>query len=112
MSLHMRGKPLLPALPCTCFKCPPAAAGGLPRCPALASSRKLPAALPCLLAVIAHFISDYERHGAYTGFPSLGVEWQKMERPVLRQALGMKASGWLVCWYSAAHGVDGPGIAC
>ena len=46
--------------------------------------------------MIAHFISDYERHGAYTGFPSLGVEWQKMESPVLRQALGMQASGWLV----------------
>jgi S1-C subfamily serine protease len=40
--------------------------------------------------VIEHFINDYERHGRYTGFPSLGIEWQKMESPVLRQALGMQ----------------------
>lgn len=49
------------------------------------------------------FINDYERHGRYTGFPSLGIEWQKMESPVLRQALGMQVRsgraghycGWL-----------------
>ncbi|KAL4419940.1 hypothetical protein ABPG75_007038 [Micractinium tetrahymenae] len=40
--------------------------------------------------VIEHFINDYERNGRYTGFPSMGVEWQKMESPVLRQALGMQ----------------------
>ena len=44
-------------------------------------------------AVIEHFCNDYERHGRYTGFPSLGVEWQKMESPVLRRALGMKVGG-------------------
>ena len=43
-------------------------------------------------AVIQHFINDYERHGRYTGFPSMGVEWQKMESPVLRQALGMQVA--------------------
>lgn len=43
--------------------------------------------------MIEHFINDYERHGAYTGFPSLGIEWQKMESPVLRQALGMQVLG-------------------
>ncbi|RMZ56724.1 hypothetical protein APUTEX25_002813, partial [Auxenochlorella protothecoides] len=42
--------------------------------------------------VIEHFINDYERNQAYTGFPSLGVEWQKMESPVLRKALGMQPS--------------------
>ncbi|KAL4539598.1 hypothetical protein Ndes2437B_g02038 [Nannochloris sp. 'desiccata'] len=42
--------------------------------------------------VINHFIQDYETHGKFTGFPALGVEWQKMESPVLRDALGM-ASG-------------------
>lgn len=42
--------------------------------------------------VISHFINDYERHGHYTGFPALGIEWQKMESPVLRSALGMKVS--------------------
>jgi S1-C subfamily serine protease len=42
--------------------------------------------------VINHFIADYERHGKYTGFPSLGCEWQKTESPVLRKALGLKVS--------------------
>ncbi|KIY95877.1 hypothetical protein MNEG_12084 [Monoraphidium neglectum] len=41
--------------------------------------------------VIQHFITDYERNGAYTGFPCLGTEWQRMENPDLRKALLMKA---------------------
>jgi len=45
---------------------------------------------PPACPVIEHFINDYERNQAYTGFPSLGVEWQKMESPVLRKALGMQ----------------------
>ncbi|KAL1333996.1 hypothetical protein AAHE18_11G144300 [Arachis hypogaea] len=40
--------------------------------------------------VINHFIQDYERNGRYTGFPVLGVEWQKMENPDLRMATGMR----------------------
>ncbi|KAJ8772944.1 hypothetical protein K2173_028121 [Erythroxylum novogranatense] len=40
--------------------------------------------------VILHFIQDYEKNGAYTGFPFLGIEWQKMENPDLRIAMGMK----------------------
>lgn len=40
--------------------------------------------------VIMHFIKDYEKNGRYTGFPILGVEWQKMENPDLRMAMGMK----------------------
>ncbi|KAJ7974525.1 Protease Do-like 9 [Quillaja saponaria] len=39
--------------------------------------------------VIQHFINDYEKNGAYTGFPVLGVEWQKMENPDLRMSMGM-----------------------
>ncbi|XP_057982835.1 protease Do-like 9 [Malania oleifera] len=39
--------------------------------------------------VIMHFIKDYEKNGAYTGFPILGVEWQKMENPDLRMSIGM-----------------------
>ncbi|XP_022862937.1 protease Do-like 9 [Olea europaea var. sylvestris] len=39
--------------------------------------------------VIMHFIQDYEKNGAYTGFPILGVEWQKMENPDLRSSTGM-----------------------
>lgn len=49
------------------------------------------------LSMPVQFINDYERHGRYTGFPSLGIEWQKMESPVLRQALGMQASGVFSC---------------
>ncbi|GLT70536.1 hypothetical protein SLA2020_426100 [Shorea laevis] len=41
--------------------------------------------------VIQHFIQDYEKSGAYTGFPVLGIEWQKMENPDLRMSMGMKA---------------------
>ncbi|GFR47412.1 hypothetical protein Agub_g9129 [Astrephomene gubernaculifera] len=41
--------------------------------------------------VVEHFLADYERHGRYTGFPSLGVEWQKLENPDLRTALKMQA---------------------
>ncbi|KAJ6688125.1 PROTEASE DO-LIKE 9 [Salix koriyanagi] len=40
--------------------------------------------------VIKHFIQDFEKKGAYTGFPFLGIEWQKMENPDLRVAMGMK----------------------
>ena len=40
--------------------------------------------------VIEHFINDYERNGQYTAFPSLGIEWQKMESPFMRKALGMQ----------------------
>jgi hypothetical protein len=40
--------------------------------------------------VVEHFLTDYERNGAYTGFPCLGVDWQRMENPYLRAALGMK----------------------
>lgn len=39
--------------------------------------------------VIMHFIRDYEKSGEYTGFPILGIEWQKMENPDLRKAMGM-----------------------
>ncbi|XP_026402350.1 protease Do-like 9 [Papaver somniferum] len=42
--------------------------------------------------VITHFIQDYEKNGEYTGFPSLGVEWQKMENPDLRMAMGMNSN--------------------
>ncbi|GIL75570.1 hypothetical protein Vretifemale_5346 [Volvox reticuliferus] len=40
--------------------------------------------------VIEHFLTDYARHGRYTGFPCLGVEWQKLENPDLRAALKMQ----------------------
>lgn len=40
--------------------------------------------------VINHFITDYERNGQYTGFPTIRAEWQKLENPDLRKALKMK----------------------
>ncbi|KAH6798987.1 DegP protease 9 [Perilla frutescens var. frutescens] len=40
--------------------------------------------------VIMHFIQDYVKNGTYTGFPILGVEWQKIENPDLRLSMGMK----------------------
>eukprot|EP00897_Mesotaenium_endlicherianum_P008806 jgi/Mesen1/7954/ME000422S07111 len=39
--------------------------------------------------VILHFTADVDRNGSYTGFPILGVEWQKMESPDLKKALGL-----------------------
>ncbi|CAH9090725.1 unnamed protein product, partial [Cuscuta europaea] len=39
--------------------------------------------------VIMHFLQDYEKNGAYTGFPVLGIEWQRMENPDLRMLVGM-----------------------
>ncbi|KAK4264308.1 hypothetical protein QN277_025506 [Acacia crassicarpa] len=39
--------------------------------------------------VIKHFIHDYEKNRAYTGFPALGIEWQKMRNHELRMAMGM-----------------------
>ncbi len=28
--------------------------------------------------VVQHFIEDVERNGRYTGFPALGIEWQRV----------------------------------
>ncbi len=38
-----------------------------------------------------HFINDYEKNKSFSGFPALGIDWQKMESPFLRKSLGMKA---------------------
>lgn len=40
--------------------------------------------------VINHFIHDYNRNGKYTGFPCLGIHWQRMENPHLRESAKMK----------------------
>ncbi|KAJ7298714.1 hypothetical protein O6H91_Y475800 [Diphasiastrum complanatum] len=42
--------------------------------------------------VIYHFLNDYERNGIYTGFPCLGVWWQRLESSALRSFLKMKPS--------------------
>lgn len=40
--------------------------------------------------VIEHFLTDFDKHGKYTAFPSLGIEWQKLDSPYLRTFLKMK----------------------
>ncbi|CAK0742846.1 hypothetical protein CVIRNUC_001425 [Coccomyxa viridis] len=39
--------------------------------------------------VINHFLTDYRRNGRFTGFPVLGVKWQRMESAGLRSAYGL-----------------------
>ena len=51
--------------------------------------------------VMEHFINDYERNGQYTAFPALGIEWQKMESPFMRKALGMQVGASTVHMHSA-----------
>ena len=41
--------------------------------------------------VVHHFITDFDKNGKFTSFPMLGIEWQKMESPYMRKAMGMKA---------------------
>ena len=41
--------------------------------------------------VIHHFIDDFQKNGAFTGFPALGIQWQRMESEALRAACGMQA---------------------
>jgi len=50
-------------------------------------------------AVVTHFLNDLRKHGKYTGFPTLGVEIQRMENATLRESYGMatKQKGVLVC---------------
>jgi S1-C subfamily serine protease len=38
--------------------------------------------------VVRHFLVDYLRNGGYSGFPALGVQWQRMESDALRRAYG------------------------
>ncbi|KAK9820002.1 hypothetical protein WJX72_005011 [[Myrmecia] bisecta] len=45
--------------------------------------------------VIHHFLTDYRRTGSFTGFPSLGIKWQRMESLALRS------------WYSMGPGRKG-----
>ncbi|KAG5514602.1 hypothetical protein RHGRI_035864 [Rhododendron griersonianum] len=40
--------------------------------------------------VIKHFIQDYDKNGAYTGLPLLGIKWQEMENPYLRMLMNME----------------------
>ncbi|KAG2497712.1 hypothetical protein HYH03_004449 [Edaphochlamys debaryana] len=39
--------------------------------------------------VVTHFLEDYMRTGGFSGFPALGVQWQRMESDALRRAYGL-----------------------
>ncbi|GFR40455.1 hypothetical protein Agub_g1013 [Astrephomene gubernaculifera] len=41
--------------------------------------------------VVTHFLDDYLRTGTFSGFPALGISWQRMESEALRRAYGMAA---------------------
>ncbi|GIM06582.1 hypothetical protein Vretimale_10808 [Volvox reticuliferus] len=42
--------------------------------------------------VVTHFLEDYLRTGTFSGFPALGLQWQRMESDALRRAYGMTPS--------------------
>ncbi|OSX71113.1 hypothetical protein BU14_0592s0009 [Porphyra umbilicalis] len=44
-------------------------------------------------AVVHHFLVDYGRNGRYTGFPTAGFDWQRLESGPLRAAVGVGGSG-------------------
>ncbi|KAI8477127.1 MAG: trypsin-like serine protease [Monoraphidium minutum] len=48
--------------------------------------------------VVSHFLTDFTRSGAFTGFPALGIQWQRMESDTLRRAYNMtpKQKGVLI----------------
>jgi len=37
--------------------------------------------------VIHHFLTDFTTNGTFTGFPALGIKWQRMESAFLRCGL-------------------------
>jgi len=39
--------------------------------------------------VVHHFLTDFQRTAGFTGFPALGLQWQRMESDALRRAYGM-----------------------
>ena len=41
-------------------------------------------------SVIAHFLDDYARNARYTGFPMLGLSWQRMESDALKRHMLMQ----------------------
>lgn len=43
------------------------------------------------LPVITHFLTDYERNGRYSGFPNLGLKFQRMESKSMREYYGMRS---------------------
>lgn len=46
------------------------------------------------MTVVAHFLRDFERNKSYTGFPELGITWQRLESDAHKAKLDMKARLW------------------
>jgi hypothetical protein len=39
--------------------------------------------------IVHHFLSDFMANGRFTGFPALGIQWQRIESEALRKAYKM-----------------------
>ena len=39
--------------------------------------------------VVHHFLNDYLKTGRFSGFPALGMQWQRMESEALRRSYKM-----------------------
>eukprot|EP00775_Hariotina_reticulata_P011314 gene11314-11464_t len=48
--------------------------------------------------IVHHFLSDFMTNGRFTGFPALGIQWQRIESEALRRAYNMspKQKGVLI----------------
>ncbi|KAG2424070.1 hypothetical protein HYH02_015249 [Chlamydomonas schloesseri] len=57
--------------------------------------------------VVAHFLDDYVRTGGFSGFPQLGIQWQRMESEALRRAYGMTAAAAAAGAAAGAAGAAG-----
>lgn len=58
--------------------------------------------------VVNHFLTDYLSNGKFTGFPALGVQWQRMESDALKRAYKMKPGqkgGEHRCWHGSSEGL-------
>jgi len=42
--------------------------------------------------IVEHFLHDFDRTGGFSGFPALGVEWQRLESQALRKSIGLSAA--------------------
>lgn len=47
-------------------------------------------------AVLHHFLEDYQRNERFTGFPCVGLLWQKMESKALKRQMKMQARPFCV----------------
>ena len=48
--------------------------------------------------IVEHFLQDFLRHGAYTGFPCLGIRWQNLENDALRRHMQLPVRPPSLCF--------------